>query len=535
MAEFYDPNEVYDPNAPLTPGAQPQSLPAGVQPMTPAPSAFREAAANLPPEADWSAGFGPQRAPGYSAPSPAPYDKLTVPEGPAPGTLASLAAGQQPQQGNPYLEQMARMSPQDLARTVSMGGSSSSATSTTSGVPMLPGAVQADERATAQQQRAMRASAEAQAHAQTETAFARNLTQAQLEFRQVQTDKARSTQTAQIESLDAEAAKIRADVAKTKIDPDRWWKTRHPAQVIALALAAGMKGFMQGFRREGGPNPVLQMIEGSVDRDVAAQRADLETKKGSLADTRGAMADVYRRIGDMDQAEAQTRILLTEGLKTRMETIGATAQSEVIRQGMEQGIAAADQSLWSRKNAAYQASLPRKQTSTTSSSQRVPLFEVLQAQAKGYQAQNPSKPLEMPPDKVLEQLQAVQAARHQIDKVYSMTRRLSMGEVRATESFKTDTQRLAMQAKLAMMKVRGGVESNAMAQWDAKIWEGAIMNKWDDAEDVRKRLGDAHGLLTSVTDAIYGTYGKKYDVGKWVGDELRSRQRTQVMYGTQGH
>jgi hypothetical protein len=141
---------------------------------------------------------------------------------------------------------------------------------------------------------------------------------------------------AKAQSRDEQAAKVQGEVdaaskraSELKEDPDRWWKGQGTADKVRLTLASALGGFLSGYR--GGPNQALQQINQHIDRDIAAQRKDIEQAHGRVADMKGSLAEMYRRFGNMEQAEGAARILHLQQLDQEAQEHGASAKSDLVR------------------------------------------------------------------------------------------------------------------------------------------------------------------------------------------------------------
>lgn len=383
---------VYDPAAPM------QSLAPGVQPMSQAPAAFREeagiraavrqaAAANpmvgqSPAEQEQlvrvelarRSGGIPGQTPAVIPPDPVGGSRGATAEalglGPGP-----VAADQGPAPG---------LSVADLSRLVNVGGTSSSTTQTRMGTPINPTIAAGLDKSLQAQGAAIQAEARAQAAASRERSFAMGLHQSQMEFRQEKHQAERAKQLAKIEEVDEEYKGLREEVKAARVDPDHFWKTRHPMQSIALILGAALSDIGRAMMgKGGGPNPVLQMVEAAIDRDVAAQKAEIAKKQDDLGAVRSVMGDMYRRLGDMDQAEQQTRMVIIDGLKTKLEAIGQASAGTELEAKARAGMAVLDQAGWQAKERAWIASQNQTVRSSTSSSQRAPLASLLGKANKG--------------------------------------------------------------------------------------------------------------------------------------------------------
>jgi hypothetical protein len=135
---------------------------------------------------------------------------------------------------------------------------------------------------------------------------------------------------------DAQAARAAAQIdeaskkaADMKEDPDHFWNNQGFADKSRLILASALGGFVSGYR--GGPNQALNHINGMIDRDIAAQRKNIEQAHGRVADMKGSLAEMYRRFGNMEQAEAGARILHLQQLDAEAQEHGAAAKSDLVR------------------------------------------------------------------------------------------------------------------------------------------------------------------------------------------------------------
>lgn len=61
-----------------------------------------------------------------------------------------------------------------------------------------------------------------------------------------------------------------------KVDPDRYLHSQGTGTRILMAIGAGLGGFVSD---KGGTNPMLDMIQKNIDRDIQAQQQDLATKR----------------------------------------------------------------------------------------------------------------------------------------------------------------------------------------------------------------------------------------------------------------
>lgn len=135
---------------------------------------------------------------------------------------------------------------------------------------------------------AMEANAEIQkntAEAQQSLDLAQNMQrrQAQADAMYMSTYKAAK---AKRDQLDKEAM----DIASTKIDPRRVWHDMSFGAKLATGIMAALAATSRSAP-PGAPNPVIAMLNGMAEQDVAAQKESLETRGSMLTQRRGLLAD----------------------------------------------------------------------------------------------------------------------------------------------------------------------------------------------------------------------------------------------------
>lgn len=92
------------------------------------------------------------------------------------------------------------------------------------------------------------------------------------------------------------------DVMNTRIDPNHYWAEKGTGNQIASAIAIGLGAFGAGVTH--GPNYALQIIDGAIQRDLHAQEANLQNKRGALATKQGFYNMALNTYKDADTARA---------------------------------------------------------------------------------------------------------------------------------------------------------------------------------------------------------------------------------------
>lgn len=93
--------------------------------------------------------------------------------------------------------------------------------------------------------------------------------------------------------------KLFQDVKDSKIDPNNYWNSMTTGGKITAAISLVLGGLAGGLQRTG-QNAALDVIQKNIDRDIDAQKANLN-KKDSL------LKRNFEQIGDLRAAEALTR------------------------------------------------------------------------------------------------------------------------------------------------------------------------------------------------------------------------------------
>jgi hypothetical protein len=132
-------------------------------------------------------------------------------------------------------------------------------------------------------------------------------------------------------ALEKQIDQASLEARDTKIDPERYWNSRNAFQKGAFMVANALGSFVEGYTNGAVKNPTVAKLNAAVDRDIDAQKEAIQQKRGRVADMRGALADMYRRFGNMDQAEAGARILLHQQLDAQAKEYAAASGNAVVQ------------------------------------------------------------------------------------------------------------------------------------------------------------------------------------------------------------
>jgi len=112
----------------------------------------------------------------------------------------------------------------------------------------------------------------------------------------------------------ADLAKRSDAIANAKVNPEQFWEGHGGAlgQVLA-AVAVGMGQYSAS--RTGGPNAALGIINGAIDKNIAAQRDNIENQKSGLVAKNSLYAQNLAAFGDKEAALLATKVNYLEQAK----------------------------------------------------------------------------------------------------------------------------------------------------------------------------------------------------------------------------
>lgn len=108
-----------------------------------------------------------------------------------------------------------------------------------------------------------------------------------------------------------------ADIENAKEDPNHWWNSRSTGQKVGLGISAILAGFASGFA--GKENPVLQMMDKNINRDLEAQRNNLANKKASLEMRNKVFAQHMQGLQDEQMAHHSAKAAIYASLADQVE------------------------------------------------------------------------------------------------------------------------------------------------------------------------------------------------------------------------
>ncbi len=97
------------------------------------------------------------------------------------------------------------------------------------------------------------------------------------------------------------------ELSNRKIDPERYMSSRSTGRVMLDLIGAIAGGVSVGQAGGNGPNRYLEDLQRHIDRDIDAQKFDIENGRQVLGARRGLIAEEYARTGDLWQSAEAVR------------------------------------------------------------------------------------------------------------------------------------------------------------------------------------------------------------------------------------
>jgi len=116
------------------------------------------------------------------------------------------------------------------------------------------------------------------------------------------------------------------EVQSTHIDPGRSWKNKNAPMKILSMFAAAINGYITAI--QGRENEVLKMIDAEIERDIDAQKSDLETKKLGARAKRSEYAILKSRLGDEQQARNLLKRRRLNTVQADLNQMGRMAKTQ---------------------------------------------------------------------------------------------------------------------------------------------------------------------------------------------------------------
>lgn len=145
------------------------------------------------------------------------------------------------------------------------------------------------------------------------------------------------------------------------VNPDKFFQDRGLFATLGLAIAQGMGAYASTMT--GAPNFAYQMVQQGIDRDIAAQREQIESGRVGRRNKMAQMMDNYGF--DMNQAEAAMKIAMNKSAATQAQMFANEAKLPHYQQQAQLFTAQTNQEILKGEQALQAASIG-KQTKTMS-------------------------------------------------------------------------------------------------------------------------------------------------------------------------
>lgn len=116
-------------------------------------------------------------------------------------------------------------------------------------------------------------------------------------------------------------------LAKTSIDPNRFWASRSTGQKIAAMISLGLGGFVSGAK--GGSNIGLDILNTAIDRDIKAQEDAYHVARDVVGARQTAFAMAMQKYQNVDAARAMARAAAIDSVQ------GTLAQNAALWKGTD--------------------------------------------------------------------------------------------------------------------------------------------------------------------------------------------------------
>ncbi|WP_239242067.1 hypothetical protein, partial [Citrobacter werkmanii] len=101
---------------------------------------------------------------------------------------------------------------------------------------------------------------------------------------------------AALDAARTDVAEATAKASGQKIDSDHFWNSASVGRKLSLGIGAALMAF------GGNANGAMSYVNGLMDRDIDAQKANIANGLKDAEAKRSVLADMYQKYGDKDRA-----------------------------------------------------------------------------------------------------------------------------------------------------------------------------------------------------------------------------------------
>jgi hypothetical protein len=113
---------------------------------------------------------------------------------------------------------------------------------------------------------------------------------------------------------------------KRDVDPNAFWRNKSAAEKFMGALAMGIGAYVQTMR--GGPNNAMQIIDGAIKDEIAAQNSNRQAAHQRFQDMRGQMSERRQLFADERQNFLAKKSAYLEQAQSKLATYMQDAKTE---------------------------------------------------------------------------------------------------------------------------------------------------------------------------------------------------------------
>jgi hypothetical protein len=153
--------------------------------------------------------------------------------------------------------------------------------------------------------------------------------------------KAAQDAAAQEEALNKQMSVVtqaQDDVAKhTAIDPNHYWNDKSTGGKIAASIGlilGGMAGGMNGT----GHNPVMDVIQKAIDRDIDSQKANLQAKQNNLSNQTNLLGQMRQNFSSMRDAQTAAQMVSYKNVELQLQKVAAQYQGQEVGARAQQAL-----------------------------------------------------------------------------------------------------------------------------------------------------------------------------------------------------
>ena len=164
----------------------------------------------------------------------------------------------------------------------------------------------------------------------------------------VETEKLLGSHIKELESLQAKRANEQADYnirkqqkldeyemaqkeAQIKVDPKRFWASASTGQKVAGYIGIVLSGIGGGMTGRGG-NAAFDIINGAIDRDIAAQKQDIDNARNKARGAENTLAYMRQFYHDDESAYIATKGAMLQHLQLQLQKNAAQYDNPLIKE-----------------------------------------------------------------------------------------------------------------------------------------------------------------------------------------------------------